>query len=120
MTPQEITPLQMHELVKNIPEPLVEAILQAGPVEWGATAEQSETAHVEDFRNSLKITREQFHIGEERSLQGVYLKGTSTVMCHTGTSPNSGTNAQIIAGLWNTIYDLLKSAAINRGDAANA
>jgi hypothetical protein len=40
------------------------------------------------------------------------IAGTETVVCHTGTSPNSAAHAKIIAGLWNSVIDALMAAPV--------
>lgn len=91
----------------QIPQDIVEQVLSMGRVEWGATEEKTSQHHVADFENTLRLTREHFNY-EDRpvAMQGVYLAGTETVLCHTGTSPNSGQNARVIVGIWNQLYDL--------------
>lgn len=68
-------------------------------VEWGSTGAQTDEEHVEQFRKTLQETHAHFNTTEPRELHGVYLKGTETVICHTGTSPNSPMFARIITGL---------------------
>lgn len=83
-----------------------------GRVEWGSTAEQTSERHVADFAKTLRLTREYFNLEDVPvSLHGLYLEGTETVLCHTGTSPNSGMNARALAGAWNWLVEQCK-----RGD----
>ncbi len=42
-------------------------------------------------------------------MHGLYIKGTETVICHTGTSPNSGQIARALAGAWNHLRTLAAS-----------
>lgn len=92
----------------TIPADLSERILAVGKIQWGAVSNKTDEQHIADFADSLRITRE--HFGLEpgpHALHGCYLEGTETVVCHTGTSPNSPTHAKIIAGLWNSVIDAL-------------
>lgn len=92
----------------TIPKELAERMLAVGKVEWGAVKPKTDVEHVADFCNTLHITRQDFGAPEgPQSLHGVYVAGTETVVCHTGTSPNSPMHAQIMAGLWNSVIDAL-------------
>lgn len=90
----------------RLPDHIAEQLLSIGKVEHGRTHEQSDEMHVKDFANTLRITRESFGTEGDRYLHGVYLSGTATVLCHTGTSPNSSVHADIITGLWNHFVDI--------------
>lgn len=88
---------------------LLEAAKALGGVEWVGTEAKSDDAHLDDFREILAMTRTKHSIGEgPREMHGVYLKGTGTVVCHTGTSPNSASHARIIVGLLNYVVSALK------------
>ena len=90
----------------DLPRDIIEQVLSMGLVEWGATAEQKSEQHVDDFRETLRMTREAFDYEDVPvSLHGLYLEGTETVLCHTGTSPNGGPNAQALAGAWNWLHE---------------
>lgn len=93
--------------ISTIPPDLAQRILTLGKVEWGATSAKSDAEHLEDFASSLQITREHHKTEGPQSLHGVYISGSETVLCHTGTSPNSPAHAQIMAGLWNSVFDAL-------------
>lgn len=96
----------------TIPPDLAKRILAVGKIEWGAVANKTDEQHIADFADSLRITREHFGLEPgNHALHGCYLAGTETVVCHTGTSPNSPTHAQIIAGLWNSVIDALTAKA---------
>ena len=99
-----------------LPHYIVEAVLKMGRVDWGAVGPKSDDEHVVDFRDSLAITREHFELKGPRYLWGVYLEGTETVLCHTGTSPNSPVNAQALCGIWNWLVEQA-SAIEARSDA---
>lgn len=90
----------------SIPPQIVEQVLSMGKVEWGATAAYTDAGHLEHLAESLRITREHFDFEDiPVPMHGLYLEGTETVLCHTGTSPNSGANAQALAGAWNWLVD---------------
>jgi hypothetical protein len=89
----------------TLPPDIAEAVVRMGKVEWGAVGPKTDAEHVSDFADSLQITREHFSLEDDRSLHGLYLEGTATVLCHTGTSPNSAVNARALAGAWNWLLD---------------
>ena len=80
---------------------MAKAAVSIGKAEWGSTAEKSAKAHGKDTRNMVDITAENFGQSEPQAMHGLYVAGTETVICHTGTSPNSPTHARIITALWN-------------------
>ena len=91
----------------QIPRDISEQVLAMGRVEWGATDEQTSEQHLAAFANTLRITREHFNYEDVPvAMHGVYLAGSETVLCHTGTSPNSGMNARVIVGTWNQLHDV--------------
>lgn len=97
----------------ELPEDIIKSLLQIGLVEWGQTFCQSDEKHVEDFRDTLRITRDHFGIeAEETTIHYVCLEGTSTVLAHTGMSPNSPQHARILAGAWNQLVELAKAHSI--------
>lgn len=77
---------------------LVERI---GLAEWGATDAMSAKDHAKHFEQSVEKTAETFDQDRPQRLHGLYIKGTETVICHTGTSPNSEKIARKLEGLWN-------------------
>lgn len=90
----------------TIPRAIAEQVLSMGRVEWGATAELTEIGHVAHLTETLRLTRKQFDCEDVPvPMHGLYLEGMETVLCHTGTSPNSGANAQALAGAWNWLFD---------------
>lgn len=89
-----------------IPAHIAEQVLAMGRAYWGATGEKTASEHMADFENTLRLTRENFNCEDVPvAMHGLYLEGTETVLCHTGTSPNSGANAQVLTGAWNWLYD---------------
>lgn len=92
--------------MSQIPREIAEQVLSMGRVEWGRTDEYTEVGHLAHLRESLRLTREHFNFADVPvAMHGLYLEGTETVLCHTGTSPNSGPNAQALAGAWNWLFD---------------
>lgn len=90
----------------EIPLHIAEQVVAMGRVEWGATAEHDDAGHLAHLADSLRITREHFNFEDVSvRMHGLYLEGTGTVLCHTGTSPNSGINAQALTGAWNWLHD---------------
>ncbi len=97
----------------DLPADIIESLLAIGPVEWGQTFCQSDEKHVDDFRDTLRITREHFGIADEATgIHGVYLEGTGTVLAHTGMSPNSPQHARILVGAWNQLVEIAKTHAL--------
>jgi hypothetical protein len=90
----------------NIPHDIQEQVLAMGRAEWGATEAQSADEHLADFAKTLRITREHFNLEDVPvQMHGLYLEANETVLCHTGTSPNSPANAQALTGAWNWLFD---------------
>lgn len=90
----------------RIPLHVREQVLAMGRVEWGATAAFDDAGHIEHLAGSLRKTREHFGYDDlPCRMHGLYLEGTETVLAHTGTSPNSGANAQALSGAWNWLHD---------------
>lgn len=100
---------------KTIPADIVARMQAVGKLDWGAIAAKPDAEHVSDFAESLRVTRENFNIKGDQSLHGAYVTGSETVVCHTGTSPNSAVHAQIIVGLWNSVLDAFARAALAKG-----
>lgn len=100
--------------MEKMPEDIAERLLAIGKVEWGSTDALPDDGHVEHLTNSLRLTREDFGTEGNQPMHGVYLKGTETVLCHTGTSPNSGAHANIITGLWNHFVELAEAQRAQR------
>ena len=89
----------------EIPRDIAEQVLSMGLVEWGATDRKLAADHSADFTETLRKTREHFNFEDVPvQMHGLYLEGTETVLCFTGTSPNSGANAQALAGAWNWLH----------------
>lgn len=63
-----------------------------------------------DTANSVRLTAEHFGQTEDQKMSGLYMAGTDTVICHTGTSPNSPETARILTGLWNHAVQQAKDA----------
>tara|TARA_R110000851_G_scaffold308778_1_gene467886 strand:+ start:22055 stop:22369 length:315 start_codon:yes stop_codon:yes gene_type:complete len=81
------------------------AALSIGKVEWGGTHELDAKGHAEQTKTSVDITAETFGQSGPQKMSGLYLEGTETVLCHTGTSPNSPTHARILTALWNNFVE---------------
>jgi uncharacterized protein (DUF1786 family) len=94
-----------------IPADLAELILRLGKVEWGQTEAHDAEGHAAHIAESVRITAE--HFGQEgpQHMHGLYLEGTETVACHTGTSPNSPQVARALAGAWNRLVDEARRSA---------
>lgn len=114
-----LTPAQAAGPVNDIPRDIVEQVLRMGRAEWGATEELTSEGHLAHLEKSLRLTREHFDYADiPVKMHGLYLDGTETVLCHTGTSPNSSINAQALTGAWNWLYD--QCAAITQAEGPQA
>ncbi|MBQ1479858.1 MAG: hypothetical protein IIZ30_07460 [Sphingomonas sp.] len=90
----------------SLPPHIAERVVTTGYVEWGATPQFEAAEHGNHVAESCRLTDAHFGQQGPRAMHGVYGKGTDTIVCHTGTSPNSGMNACAIAGAWNWLVDL--------------
>lgn len=96
----------------ELPADVIESLLAIGIVEWGQTFCQSDEKHVEDFRDTLRSTRENFGIeNEETTISYVALEGTGTVLAMTGSSPSSCQHARILVGAWNWLVAIARAPA---------
>ncbi len=95
----------------TLPPDLAKWVLDVGKVEWGATDPHDADGHADHIRTSVNLTAEHFQQAEPQQMHGLYIEGTGTVICHTGTSPNSPRTAQLLTGAWNWFHD----AAIRAG-----
>lgn len=86
------------------------AALAIGRVEWGATHELDSQGYADQTKTSVEITADTFGQEGLQRMHGLYLKGTETVLCHTGTSPNSPTHARILTALWNNFVEVAEDA----------
>jgi hypothetical protein len=93
-------------LLNSIPIDLAKHVASLGPAEWGATAAMSADEHGKHVVQSVKITAERFGQTEDQQMHGLCLEGTDTVLCHTGTSPNSPQTSRALAGAWNKLVEL--------------
>lgn len=99
-----------HVMGVELPADVIESLLAIGPVEWGQTFCQSDEKHVDDFRDTLRITREHFGIeAKETTISYVALDGTGTVLATTGMSPNSPQHSRILAAAWNQLVEIAKA-----------
>ena len=90
--------------VAVIPAEIVECVLRIGLVEWGATAPHDADGHSAHVRSSVIETAAHFGQTEPQPMNGLYVEGTETVLCHTGTSPNSPTTARALTAAWNALH----------------
>lgn len=88
-----------------LPDDISAALRVIGRAKWGAVPARPDAEHVANFAKTLRITREHFSTEGPQELHGVYVAGSDVVICHTGTSPNSGVHARAIVGAWNWLLD---------------
>jgi hypothetical protein len=87
----------------EIPPELVAVLLAVGEAEWGSTAELDADGHAEHTRTSVSITAAHFGQTGPQAMHGLYVRGSDTVICHAGTSPNSPQIARALTGAWNRL-----------------
>jgi hypothetical protein len=95
----------------NVLKEMQEAAVSIERVEWGSTDALDATGHAAQTKSSVETTAEKFDQEGPQEMHGLYLTGTETVLCHTGTSPNSPTHARIMTALWNHFVDNAEAAA---------
>jgi len=89
-----------------LPADVAELVNRIGRAEWGATDALDADEHGKHVADSVRITAANFDQTEPQRMQGLYVEGTETVICHVGTSPNSPAVARALAGAWNHLCDL--------------
>lgn len=94
-----------------IPQEIVDTVLKIGRAEWGSVSARSAEEHGKHVEQSVRMTAENFGQTEPQAMHGLYIEGTETVICHTGTSPNSPINARALTGAWNALHDQCKAQA---------
>lgn len=92
-----------------LPADIADRVLETGYVEPGLTPEHDAEGHGQHIMESCQLTAALFGQDRPMSMHGVYPRGKDTVLCHTGTSPNSPTNARALAGAWNWLVDIAKA-----------
>ena len=93
----------------QLPSDIAERVLATGYVEWGQTPALGPEGHGAHVTASCRLTAEHFGQQGDLHMHGLYPVGTETVVCHTGTSPNSALNARALTGAWNWLVDLAKA-----------
>lgn len=97
------------KLAHRLPFDIAERVLATGYVEHGQTPALSPEGHGAHVTGSCRLTAERFRQQGDQHMHGLYPVGTETVVCHTGTSPNSALNARALTGAWNWLVDLAKA-----------
>ena len=73
----------------GIPEDILAHVAKLGRVEWGQTHAHDAEGHGAHVAESVRKTAEAFDQTGDQHMHGLWLEGTETVLCHTGTSPNA-------------------------------
>lgn len=89
----------------DIPEDIASHVLRLGRVEWGQTHAHDAEGHGAHVAESVRKTADTFGQTEGQHMHGLWLEGTETVLCHTGTSPNAPKTTQALVGAWNWLVD---------------
>lgn len=90
----------------ELPIDIAELVIRIGRAEWGQTEAHDAEGHAAHIAESVRITADHFQQDEPQHMHGLYIEGTGTVICHTGTSPNSPQIARALTGAWNRLHDL--------------
>lgn len=105
---------------RSIPPELAKLMIELGEAAWGATDPLDADGHAAHVAESVRITAAHFGQAENQQMHGLYVAGTGTVICHTGTSPNSPNTARCLTAAWNFMLSHARSAlagdGIERGD----
>lgn len=88
-----------------IPADIAAKVREIGRAEWGQTPAHDADGHAAHVAESVSKTADHFGQDGPQHMQGLYIEGTETVICHTGTSPNSAQIARALTGAWNWLYD---------------
>ncbi len=112
-----IEPVPVSPLCASIPSAIRELVLSIGEAEWGQTFAHDAEGHAEHIAESVRKTAAHFGQTEDQHMHGLYLKGTETVICHTGTSPNSPKIAQAMTGAWNWLLAECQAQGMSAGTA---
>jgi len=105
----------------KIPADIAEHVRKIGKVEWGQTPAHDADGHGSHVADSVRLTAANFGQTEDQHMHGLWLEGTETVLCHTGTSPNAPKTTQALVGAWNWLVDqALALPASNASDGGKA
>ena len=104
MTREEFIDLQ----ISHIDDEMMGMVLSCGRGEVGVVEGKTAEEHAADLANSISLTDQEFGTSAPYDLFGVYVEGSETVLCHTGTSPNSGLRAKAMMGAWNFLHELCR------------
>ena len=88
-----------------IPAEIAAHVRKIGKVEWGQTPAHDADGHGRHVADSVRMTAANFGQSEDQHMHGLWLEGTETVLCHTGTSPNAPKTTQALVGAWNWLVD---------------
>lgn len=88
-----------------IPDDILNHVAKLGKVEWGQTPAHDAEGHGAHVADIVQMTSEHFCQTEDQHMHGLYLEGTETVLCHTGTSPNAPQTTRALVGAWNWLCD---------------
>lgn len=90
---------------RSIPDDIAQAVMAIGEAEWGQTPAHDANGHADHIRESVQMTAEHFGQTDAQHMHGLFIKGAGTVICHTGTSPNSPIHARALTGAWNFLLE---------------
>lgn len=102
----------------TIPADIAQHVRKIGKVEWGQTPAHDADGHGRHIADSVRLTAANFGQTEDQHMHGLWLEGTETVLCHTGTSPNAPMTTQTLAGAWNWLVDQALATPASDGGKA--
>ena len=105
----------------TIPADIAQHVRKIGKVEWGQTPAHDADGHGRHVTDSVRLTAAHFGQTDDQHMHGLWLEGTETVLCHTGTSPNAPKTTQALVGAWNWLVDqALAAPASHASDGGEA
>jgi hypothetical protein len=93
-----------------IPDDIAAKVREIGRAEWGQTHAYDAEGHGRHIADSVRMTAAHFGQTGDQHMHGLFIEGTETVICHTGTSPNSPQIARALTGTWNWLHDQATTA----------
>jgi len=100
----------------DIPDDIREIVLKVGIAEWGQTEAFDADGHANHVAESVKLTTAYFDQSGPQHMHGLYIEGSGTVICHTGTSPNSPQIARALTGAWNWLHEQASAIEARSGE----
>lgn len=101
----------------GIPGDIAAHVRKIGRVEWGQTPAHDAEGHGRHVADSVRMTAAHFGQTDDQHMHGLWLVGTETVLCHTGTSPNAPQTTRALVGAWNWLVDQVEASTQGGAEA---